>query len=135
MPNLTIPAVCQVYVPPPLRRACPFDRRRAGSAPTLAVVYNGLSVHQQRRLWAWALPRGTKALCTPLFQQPCHAALRHGAEAPAEGLIAYAAGFALMTSALHLAGIQAGRLIRTGALLRGLGGGTAVAGLMLAFGV
>jgi urease accessory protein len=40
-----------------------------------------------------------------------------------------------MTSALHLAGIQAGRLIRTGALLRGLGGGTAVAGLMLAFGV
>ncbi|MAN56516.1 MAG: HupE/UreJ family protein [Paracoccus sp. (in: a-proteobacteria)] len=59
----------------------------------------------------------------------------HGAEAPAEGLIAYAAGFALMTSALHLAGIQAGRLIRTGALLRGLGGGTAVAGLMLAFGV
>lgn len=58
----------------------------------------------------------------------------HGAEGPADGMISYAAGFALMTMALHLAGIAAGRLSRPGALLRGLGGGAALAGLTLAFG-
>lgn len=58
----------------------------------------------------------------------------HGAEGPASGMVPYATGFALMTMALHLVGIGAGRLVRRGALLRGLGGGTALAGLALAFG-
>ncbi len=58
----------------------------------------------------------------------------HGAEGPAQGLAAYAAGFALATMALHVAGIVAGKALNHGALLRGLGGGTAVAGLALAMG-
>lgn len=56
----------------------------------------------------------------------------HGAEGPATGLAAYAAGFALVTAGLHLAGILAGRGLNALAL-RGLGGATAVAGLALAF--
>ncbi|WP_207099891.1 HupE/UreJ family protein [Paracoccus shandongensis] len=58
----------------------------------------------------------------------------HGAEGPAQGLAAYAAGFALATLALHGAGIVAGKALNHGALLRALGGGTAVAGLALAMG-
>ncbi len=58
----------------------------------------------------------------------------HGAEGPAQGLIAYAIGFATATTALHLAGIGIGRLLQRGTLLRGLGGGTALAGLALAMG-
>lgn len=61
----------------------------------------------------------------------------HGAEGPAEGLIRYAAGFAIATMALHLAGIGLGvgltRLAQS-KLLRGLGAATAAAGLALAFG-
>lgn len=56
----------------------------------------------------------------------------HGAEGPANGLIPFAIGFALMTMALHLAGIGAGRLLRNGSLLRGLGGVAALAGAALA---
>lgn len=56
----------------------------------------------------------------------------HGAEGPAQGLAAYASGFALTTLALHGAGIAVGKLLDRGTLLRGLGGGTAVAGLALA---
>lgn len=59
----------------------------------------------------------------------------HGAEGPEAGLALYAAGFALATMALHLAGVGLGiglvRLSRA-ALVRGLGGATAVAGLALA---
>jgi len=56
----------------------------------------------------------------------------HGAEGPQAGLMVYAAGFALVTAALHGVGILAGRGL--GALaLRGIGGATAVAGLALAF--
>jgi urease accessory protein len=55
----------------------------------------------------------------------------HGAEGPATGLAAYAAGFALATAALHLAGIALGRGLPALAL-RGLGAGTAAAGLALA---
>lgn len=58
----------------------------------------------------------------------------HGAEGPATGMIPYAIGFALMTMALHLAGIGAGKLLQRGTLLRGLGGGTALAGVALAVG-
>lgn len=58
----------------------------------------------------------------------------HGAEGPAQGLISYAIGFATATTALHLAGIGIGRLLQRGTLLRGLGGGTALAGLALAMG-
>ena len=58
----------------------------------------------------------------------------HGAEGPAQGLAAYALGFAIATVALHLAGIKIGKLLERGALLRGLGCGTAVAGLALAMG-
>lgn len=58
----------------------------------------------------------------------------HGAEGPAEGLIRYAIGFALMTALLHLAGIAAGGILKRGSLLRGMGGGTALAGLALAVG-
>lgn len=54
----------------------------------------------------------------------------HGAEGPATGLVAYAAGFALATAALHGAGLTRGRL---GALpLRLMGGTAALAGLALA---
>lgn len=56
----------------------------------------------------------------------------HGAEGPAQGLVLYAIGFASATMALHLAGIGAGRLVQGGSLLRGLGGGTALAGIALA---
>lgn len=52
----------------------------------------------------------------------------HGAEGPATGLAAYAAGFLLATGALHLAGIGLGRL----GLTRVLGGLTAAAGVALA---
>jgi len=59
----------------------------------------------------------------------------HGAEGPAAGLALYAAGFALATIALHLAGVGLGlgliRLSRA-AVVRGLGGVTAMAGLALA---
>ncbi|WP_410217491.1 HupE/UreJ family protein [Paracoccus sp. (in: a-proteobacteria)] len=56
----------------------------------------------------------------------------HGAEGPASGMMLYAAGFALATVALHLAGIGFGRLLSRGLELRVLGGGTTVAGLALA---
>lgn len=56
----------------------------------------------------------------------------HGAEGPAQGLAEYAIGFALTTMALHLLGIAAGKLIGRQMLLRGIGGGTALAGLALA---
>ena len=56
----------------------------------------------------------------------------HGAEGPAQGLAIYAAGFAGATMGLHLAGIALGKAARNGALLRGLGGGTVAAGLVLA---
>ncbi len=56
----------------------------------------------------------------------------HGAEGPAAGLADYAMGFAIATMALHLAGIGLGKLLGRSVLLRGLGGGTAVAGLALA---
>lgn len=51
----------------------------------------------------------------------------HGVEGPARGLLAYAAGFAMATAALHLAGIGLGRL----PLVRWLGAATAAAGLVL----
>ncbi len=61
----------------------------------------------------------------------------HGAEGPQAGLLAYAAGFALVTAALHGAGLLAGialqRLAGAG-LTRALGGLTAAAGLALAMG-
>lgn len=52
----------------------------------------------------------------------------HGAEAPAEGLLAFGAGFVLATAALHLGGLALGRL----AAVRWLGAATALAGLGLA---
>ncbi len=52
----------------------------------------------------------------------------HGAEGPAAGLAAYAAGFVLATAALHLAGIGLGRL----GAARTLGAATAAAGAALA---
>lgn len=55
----------------------------------------------------------------------------HGAEGPATGLAVYAAGFAAATVVLHLAGIALGRGLPALAL-RGLGAGTAIAGLALA---
>lgn len=56
----------------------------------------------------------------------------HGAEGPAQGLLIYAIGFAVSTAALHLAGIGIGRVAKRDALLRVIGGGTAVAGVFLA---
>lgn len=55
----------------------------------------------------------------------------HGAEGPAQGMVAYAAGFALMTAVLHLAGFVLGKSIG-GISLRLAGIGTALAGLFLA---
>jgi urease accessory protein len=57
----------------------------------------------------------------------------HGAEGPASGMVAYAAGFALMTAALHGAGLILGRGVGT-LPLRAAGGAAAVAGLVLALG-
>lgn len=54
----------------------------------------------------------------------------HGAEGPAGGLLAYAAGFAVATALLHGAGLLAGRTARR-PLLRAAGGATAAAGLVL----
>lgn len=56
----------------------------------------------------------------------------HGAEGLTTGLPLYAAGFALATLALHLAGIGLSRLLSRGLGLRVLGGGTALAGVALA---
>ncbi|MFN3972623.1 MAG: HupE/UreJ family protein [Gemmobacter sp.] len=60
----------------------------------------------------------------------------HGAEGPSVGLAAYAAGFALATAGLHLAGIALGALLRRASAIlpRVAGGGTALAGLALALG-
>lgn len=58
----------------------------------------------------------------------------HGAEGPANGLLTYAAGFTIATTALHLVGIGIGALLSGKALLRGVGGGTALAGLALVLG-
>lgn len=58
----------------------------------------------------------------------------HGAEGPAQGLAAYALGFATATMALHLAGIGIGQLLQRDAMLRALGGVTAFAGLALTMG-
>jgi len=55
----------------------------------------------------------------------------HGAEGPASGMVVYAAGFALVTAALHVSGIALGRVLG-GWGLRGLGGAAALAGLALA---
>lgn len=55
----------------------------------------------------------------------------HGAEGPAGGLAAYAAGFATVTMLLHLAGIGLGQVLNALAL-RALGGAAAAAGLALA---
>lgn len=56
----------------------------------------------------------------------------HGAEGPAQGLVPYAIGFAAATMALHILGILIGKLLRRDTFLRGIGGGTALAGLLLA---
>lgn len=55
----------------------------------------------------------------------------HGAEGPSSGMASYALGFALVTAALHGAGLLLGRALGQLAL-RGLGGAAAVAGLALA---
>jgi len=57
----------------------------------------------------------------------------HGAEGPATGMAAYAAGFALATAALHGAGLALGfGLARLAFAVRMLGLGAAGAGLVLA---
>lgn len=55
----------------------------------------------------------------------------HGAEGPDSGIVQYAIGFALVTAALHGAGIALGRAV-AGLALRGLGGAAALAGVALA---
>ncbi len=60
----------------------------------------------------------------------------HGSEAPAGGLqVAFPLAFALSTLALHLSGLGLGaavRTIRRPALIRMMGAGTAIGGLLLA---
>ena len=60
----------------------------------------------------------------------------HGAEGPASGLLAYGAGFAAATVALHLAGLALGLGVARAhaALPRVFGAGAAGAGLLLAVG-
>ncbi|NTT87769.1 HupE/UreJ family protein [Tabrizicola fusiformis] len=61
----------------------------------------------------------------------------HGAEGPASGMLVYDAGFAVMTAALHGAGLLAGLGLHKLAgmrVTRALGGLTAAAGLALAIG-
>nr|WP_223115770.1 HupE/UreJ family protein [Paracoccus amoyensis] len=55
----------------------------------------------------------------------------HGAEGPAQGLVAYGAGFGVATMALHLVGIGMGKLLQRDLLLRAMGGATTLAGLAL----
>ncbi|MDO9637722.1 MAG: HupE/UreJ family protein [Pseudotabrizicola sp.] len=60
----------------------------------------------------------------------------HGTEGPASGLLIYAAGFALATMALHLAGLGLGlalNALSARGVTRAFGAGTAIAGLALAF--
>ena len=93
-------------------------------------------------IWAWS-PRRKRdfdeAARLPLAAMVPGVALfgmahgwAHGAEGPAAGLAAYAAGFAVATLALHGVGIGAARILERGTALRALGGGTAAAGLALA---
>ena len=59
----------------------------------------------------------------------------HGTEGPASGLLTYAAGFALATMALHLAGLGFGvalNALSARMVTRAFGAGTAFAGLALA---
>lgn len=61
----------------------------------------------------------------------------HGAEGPATGLVAYAAGFALVTAALHVLGIGLGLALGRlagGRATRALGAVTAAAGVALVAG-
>ena len=61
----------------------------------------------------------------------------HGAEGPGTGLATYAAGFAIMTMALHLVGIGFGAVVMRfahGVLPRIAGGLTALGGVFLAVG-
>lgn len=61
----------------------------------------------------------------------------HGAEGPTAGMATYALGFAVMTAALHGAGLLGGLTLQRLASLpvsRALGGVTALAGLALAVG-
>lgn len=55
----------------------------------------------------------------------------HGAEGPAQGLVAYSTGFVLATALLHAAGLALGRAAPALAL-RLTGAGTVLAGLVLA---
>lgn len=57
----------------------------------------------------------------------------HGTEGPEAGLALYAAGFALATTVLHLAGLAAGRLVAE-VPLRVMGAAAALAGALLAVG-
>lgn len=63
--------------------------------------------------------------------------LAHGAEAPASGVMGYAAGFLLTTAVLHLGGVSIGLAIRrwlearSSAVLGGMGATLGVAGLYL----
>jgi urease accessory protein len=60
----------------------------------------------------------------------------HGAEGPAVGFAAYAAGFVLATAGLHIAGLVAGLALRRAVpVTRALGALTAAAGAALALGV
>jgi urease accessory protein len=59
----------------------------------------------------------------------------HGAEAPADGALAFIAGMAVATLALHLSGIAAVRLAALRPLARPAGAAIALAGLVMAAGV
>ena len=60
----------------------------------------------------------------------------HGTEGPAAGLVAYAAGFALVTAGLHAAGLGIGLALETArreVVVRALGGAAALGGVALVF--
>lgn len=84
---------------------------------------------------ALRLPLGWAALGVAVFGLfHGHA---HGAEGPDSGLALYAAGFALATMGLHLAGLAVGlglNRVAASRSLRVLGAGTALGGLSMIFG-
>jgi urease accessory protein len=92
-----------------------------------SVVVLGLLVAGNVRLPL--LPGTALVALFGLFHGQAHALEMNASS----GALSYAVGFALITAALHLAGIGLGRSLMQGRGRRLLGAGTAAAGLFLAF--
>ncbi len=98
---------------------------------SLSVALFGVMLIFSRQQMTASFGLGTIALAASLH------GLAHGAEAPASGFIAYAAGFLATTAALHFGGVLAGLSIRRhlasqgGWAITALGSACGAAGLYL----